>query len=73
MPFILRGITLAGVDSVYCPLKDRITAWDRLASDLNIDQLNDMISTIPLSEVVDTTHNMLAGKTHGRIIVDVNS
>ena len=41
MPFILRGVTLAGVDSVYCPIKDRINAWERLASDLNIDQLND--------------------------------
>ena len=36
MPFILRGVTLAGVDSVYCPIKDRINAWERLASDLNI-------------------------------------
>ena len=72
MPFILRGVTLAGVDSVYCPIKDRINAWERLASDLNMDQLNEMISTVPLSEVVDSTHNMLSGKTHGRIIVDVN-
>ena len=72
MPFILRGDTLAGVDSVYCPIKDRINAWERLASDLNMDQLNEMISTVPLSEVVDSTHNMLSGKTHGRIIVDVN-
>ena len=72
MPFILRGVTLAGVDSVYCPIKDRINAWKRLASDLNMDQLNEMISTVPLSEVVDSTHNMLSGKTHGRIIVDVN-
>ena len=72
MPFILRGVTLAGVDSVYCPIKDRINAWERLASDLNMDQLNEMISTVPLSEVVDSTHNMLSGKTHGRIVVDVN-
>ena len=73
MPFILRGVTLAGVDSVYCPLKDRIKAWERLATDLNMDHLNSMINIISLSEVEETTQNMLSGKTHGRIIVDVNS
>jgi len=72
MPFILRGINLAGVDSVYCPLKDRIKAWERLASDLNMEHLNSMINIISLSEVEETTQNMLSGKTHGRIIVDVN-
>jgi len=73
MPFILRGVTLAGVDSVYCPLKDRNIVWERLASDLNTEHLENMITTIPLSEVIDTTHNMLSGKTYGRIIVDVNN
>ena len=73
MPFILRGVTLAGVDSVYCPLKDRIKAWERLATDLNMDHLNSMINIISLSEVRETTQKMLSGKTHGRIIVDVNS
>ena len=73
MPFILRGVTLAGVDSVYCPLKDRIKAWERLATDLNMDHLNSMINIISLSEVEETTQKMLSGKTHGRIIVDVNS
>ena len=72
MPFILRGINLAGVDSVYCTLKDRIKAWERLASDLNMEHLNSMINIISLSEVEETTQNMLSGKTHGRIIVDVN-
>lgn len=73
MPFILRGVTLVGVDSVYCPLDDRIVAWKRLATDLNLDHLESMTSTVALSEVYDTAHNMLSGKTHGRIIVDVNS
>ena len=73
MPFILRGVTLAGVDSVYCPLKDRIKAWERLASDLNMEHLDSMINIISLSEVGEITQNMLSGKTHGRIIVDVNS
>lgn len=73
MPFILRNVTLAGVDSVYCPIEERIVAWDRLAKDLNLAHLDSMISTITLSEVVSTTNDMLSGKTHGRIIVDVNA
>jgi acrylyl-CoA reductase (NADPH) len=73
MPFILRSVTLAGVDSVYCPIEERIVAWERLAKDLNLANLDSMISTISLSEVVSSSHNMLAGKTYGRIIVDVNA
>ena len=73
MPFILRNVTLAGVDSVYCPIEQRIVAWDRLAQDLNLAHLDSMITTITLSEVVSVANDMLSGKTHGRIIVDVNS
>jgi acrylyl-CoA reductase (NADPH) len=73
MPFILRSVTLAGVDSVYCPMEERIVAWERLAKDLNLANLDSMISTISLSEVVSSAHNMLSGKTYGRIIVDVNA
>ena len=73
MPFILRSVTLAGVDSVYCPIEERIVAWERLAKDLNLENLDSMISTISLSEVVSSAHNMLSGKTYGRIIVDVNA
>ncbi len=73
MPFILRGVTLAGVDSVYCPLKDRIEAWKRLATDLDLDKLEDMISLISLNEVMDAANKMLSGKSYGRIIIDVKS
>jgi len=72
MPFILRNVTLAGVDSVYCPIEERTVAWERLAQDLNLAHLDSMITTIALSEVVSTANNMLSGKTHGRILVDVN-
>jgi acrylyl-CoA reductase (NADPH) len=48
-------------------------AWERLAKDLNLANLDSMISTISLSEVVSSAHNMLSGKTYGRIIVDVNA
>ena len=73
MPFILRNVTLAGVDSVYCPVKERIVAWGRLAQDLNLEHLDSMISTITLSDVASAASDMLSGKTHGRIIVDVNA
>ncbi len=73
MPFILRGVILAGVDSVYCPIEKRKKAWDRLSKDLDLSQLNNMTKVIPLSEVVDTATNLMNGKTYGRIIVDVNT
>ncbi len=72
MPFILRGVVLAGVDSVYCPIKDRMEAWNRLADDLYLDQLEKMHSIIPLNKVMDSAYDMLAGKTFGRIVIDVN-
>ena len=73
MPFILRGVVLAGVDSVYCPIKDRIKAWNRLADDLDLNQLEKMQSIIPLNKVMDTAYDMISGKTFGRIVIDVNS
>ena len=73
MPFILRGVTLAGIDSVYRPKADRIEAWDRLARDLDISVIESLMKVIPLSETIDTAPDQLAGKTRGRIVVDVNS
>ena len=73
MPFILRGVNLAGIDSVYCSLEDRVKAWQRLAVDLDINQLDKMISVIPLNKVMNSANNMLAGKSYGRIIIDVNA
>ena len=72
MPFILRGITLAGVDSVYCSIKQREKAWKRLATDLNVEHLEKMTTVITLNEVIKTAEDMLNNKTYGRIVVDVN-
>ena len=72
MPFILRGVNLIGIDSVYCPLQQRKEAWKRLSTDLDLKKLENMISVISLNSVIDNAHNMLKGKTYGRIIVDVN-
>lgn len=72
MPFILRGVTLAGVDSVYCPKPRRIEAWNRLAADLDIQKIEMMTSEIPLSDVILTAASHIKGEIRGRIIVDVN-
>lgn len=73
MPFILRGVTLVGVDSVYHSIDGRKEAWNRLASDLNFDHLEKMIKMITLSDVEKVARDMLENKTHGRIVLDVNS
>lgn len=71
-PFILRGLTLAGVDSVMCPMADRREAWRRLAQDLDPAALDRMTTTIPLGEAVAAAADVLAGRVRGRLVVDVN-
>jgi acrylyl-CoA reductase (NADPH) len=73
MPFILRGVTLAGIDSVYCPMQYRINAWQRLEANLNLNDLEKMIKTISLSNVIDAAQNMLDNNSYGRIVIDVNA
>jgi acrylyl-CoA reductase (NADPH) len=73
MPFILRSVTLAGVDSVYCPRPRRIEAWNRLAKDLDIGHIEMMISEINLGDAVATAADQMAGKTRGRVVVNVNA
>ena len=73
MPFILRGVSLVGIDSVYCPLKDRIEAWERLSTDLNLEHLEKMTSVIPIQDVMVASKNMIEGKSYGRIVIDVNT
>ncbi|AVM72609.1 acrylyl-CoA reductase (NADPH) [Magnetospirillum gryphiswaldense] len=72
-PFILRGVTLAGVDSVYRPRDQRIQAWQRLASDLDVSKLEAITTTVGLGQVVETAGQLLAGQVRGRVVVDVNS
>jgi acrylyl-CoA reductase (NADPH) len=71
-PFILRGVTLYGIDSVMAPLGVRQEAWQRLASDLDITKLNAMTREIGLSEVIAVGTELLEGKVRGRVVVDVN-
>lgn len=73
MPFILRGVTLYGVDSVMAPAAPRQAAWQRLARDLDASVLQAVANDISLSEVPNIAADVLAGKVTGRLVVDVNS
>ena len=69
MPFILRGVTLAGIDSVMAPLALREQAWQRLASDLDPALLERITSEITLDQTVARAHDLLDGKLRGRVVV----
>jgi acrylyl-CoA reductase (NADPH) len=71
-PFILRGVTLVGIDSVMCPRETRLEAWRRLATDLEISKLDIIAEEIGLNQVLETAPRLLAGQVRGRVIVDVN-
>ena len=71
-PFILRGVTLVGVDSVMAPRAERLEAWRRLAQDLDVTKLELMTHEIGLGDVVATAEALLEGTVRGRVIVDVN-
>lgn len=68
-PFILRGVTLAGIDSVMAPLEQRRLAWDRLARDLDPGLLEQMLEEVPLSGAIAKAQALMAGKVRGRIVV----
>lgn len=72
MPFILRGVTLAGIDSVWAPLRSRQEAWALLARDLDVDMLDSLTETVLLSGAIAVSERLLAGEAHGRIHVDIN-
>jgi acrylyl-CoA reductase (NADPH) len=72
MPFILRGVTLVGVDSVMCPQADRLEAWHRLGTDLDLAKLGVISREIGLSEVVPVATQLLNGEVKGRVVVDVS-
>lgn len=71
-PFILRGVTLAGIDSVMRPRQDRIDAWARLATDLDPAALALITHEIGLSEVIETAHRLMDGQVRGRVVVDTH-
>ena len=71
-PFILRGVSLLGINSVTRPYDERVEAWQRLSTSLDMTQLDAITREIGLSEVIPTASELLDGKVRGRIVVDVN-
>lgn len=71
-PFILRGVTLVGINSVYEPQERRVQAWNRMATDLDTNKLAAMTQVVGLSEVPDVATRILEGQVRGRVVVDVN-
>ena len=71
MPFILRGVSLLGIDSVMASRERRIAAWDRLARDLDKDKLKALTTTIGFDAIVPTAHAILDGKVRGRVVVEI--
>ena len=70
-PFILRGVTLCGVDSVMAPKQERLEAWKRLSEDLDTALLDSMITEVPFDNAIEAASQLLAGKVRGRIVVPV--
>lgn len=73
MPFILRGVSLRGVDSVMCPPARRQEAWNRLVRDLPLETLDEVMQVFPLTEIPSWAERILAGQVRGRAVVDVNA
>lgn len=70
-PFILRGVTLIGIDSVMAPKAKRMEAWRRIATDLDFDKLEQMSSTIGFDGIFDAAELIVDGKIRGRVVVDM--
>ena len=71
MPFILRGVTLAGVDSVMAPQPLRREAWQRLARDLDPKRLETITTEVPLAQAIARAQDLMAGKLRGRVVVTI--
>lgn len=72
-PFILRGVTLVGVDSVMCPRAIRLKAWQRLATDLDVGKLALITQEVALSEAIPLARKLLEGQVRGRVVVKVDA
>lgn len=73
MPFILRNVQLRGVDSVHAPLERRVTAWTRLAKELDLDRLEALSFDLSFSDLLDAAPRILSGEIRGRAIVDMRA
>lgn len=71
LPFLLRGVNLLGIDSVMQPFENRVRVWDRIASDLPHDKLEEMTEVIGLSGVAEAASSILSGQVRGRLVVEL--
>jgi acrylyl-CoA reductase (NADPH) len=71
IPFLLRAVSLIGIDSVMCPKDERIRAWRRLAAELPADRLAAMTGVVPLAALPELAPRILAGAVRGRVVVDL--
>ena len=72
IPFLLRGVSILGIDSVACPVAERTQAWSRLARDLPADKIDSMAQMACLGDLFRLGPDILAGKVRGRVVVDVS-
>lgn len=73
IPFILRGVNLLGIDSVMQPFENRLRAWERIARDLPMDKMENMVQPAVLSDLPKLGADILKGQVKGRVVVDVNA
>ena len=73
LPFILRNVSLLGIDSVMCPAPVRDEAWARLGTDLPTDLLDSMTTVHPMTDVPALAEQILAGQTRGRVVIDTSA
>ena len=73
IPFVLRGVSLLGIDSVMQPYDNRLRAWERIANDLPMDKLEAMIHPATLGDLPALGKDILKGQVKGRVVVDVNA
>ncbi len=73
IPFLLRGVNLLGIDSVMQPYENRLRAWERVAKDLPMDKLEDMVQPATLADLPQLGKDILNGQVKGRVVVDVNA
>ena len=73
IPFLLRGVNLLGIDSVYQPVAPRRAAWHRLARDLDLGVLEEMIVAAGLQDLPRLADDILQGRVQGRVVVDPNA
>lgn len=72
-PFILRGVSLVGIDSAYCPMEERQKVWSKIAGDWKLDVLDKLSTDITLDELEPHIEKILRGKETGRVVVGISS